>query len=544
MSLTKVSYSMINGSPVNVLDFGAIPNDNSLSAAQTNREAFRKACCSYQSLWEAQQTAGTNISVYVPPGDYNLANGFTVPPGVSLFGDGIGSARIHCRADTADATQIPLISLGKVIVDATGSLINTTGTYVVAPAPQVDNLYINPQNGNTAIDITDVAGFCLGKLWIQAAIGVNIAGTTSDGLIDQLIFDSDTAIGINFGDTAQNVSINSIETFVTNVALNVTGTPNNLDIGSMQCNYVTGQGINFAPSSASGRIRINNFVVNQNIQYTTFVSPIYIQGTSCDLSIGNMDARNYNGYAIDGGGGTSNKIYVEKMILRQTPNRSSYTTGGSAKGVNVNGINLIIDYFDAYGLQSTSFIVQGSGIATLKVNGGTIGTNNAVGINPEFYITNTNTQSYVFANNINNFSGNNLFAEQSSVPFNYYGSKTPFKIVLENSRNAIKIPFLGNVNAWEVVIYADTLPGGSPAYGRVVDLYITQETIYNTTLKTRVYGTPVLQSPTPAFPPDIAYQLDINSVNNGAEINAVTYGYVVVSIPSTYTNYTFNVRQL
>ena len=33
MSLTKVSYSMIEGAPVNVLDWGVIPNDATQGAA-------------------------------------------------------------------------------------------------------------------------------------------------------------------------------------------------------------------------------------------------------------------------------------------------------------------------------------------------------------------------------------------------------------------------------------------------------------------------------------------------------------------------------
>jgi len=175
--------------------------------------------------------------------------------------------------------------------------------------------------------------------------------------------------------------------------------------------------------------------------------------------------------------------------------------------------------------------------------GGTIGTNNTT--NPEFYITNTNSSSYVIARNINNFSNNNLFATQANVPINYPSSNSVYKVATQGGRLAINIPFVGNANAWEITIYADTLPGGSPSYGRAVTLLVAQETIYDSSaLKTRLYANPILQSPDSAYPPSIAYQLDLQSVGTGTEIAAVTYGYAVISIPSSYTNYTFNVRQL
>ena len=56
MALTKVSYSMIAGAPVNVLDFGASPS----APAATNTTAINAALAS-----------STNVNLYFPPGIYN-----------------------------------------------------------------------------------------------------------------------------------------------------------------------------------------------------------------------------------------------------------------------------------------------------------------------------------------------------------------------------------------------------------------------------------------------------------------------------------------
>lgn len=70
MSLTKASYSMINGTPVNVLDFGAVGD-----GVADDKAAIQAAV-----------DAGS--SVYVPAGTYLLSGSVFVPNGVTLRGDG------------------------------------------------------------------------------------------------------------------------------------------------------------------------------------------------------------------------------------------------------------------------------------------------------------------------------------------------------------------------------------------------------------------------------------------------------------------------
>jgi hypothetical protein len=79
MALTKVTYSMIDGATVNVLDYGADPTDINDSAAAINA-AITAA-------------AANNIdSVYLPAGTYKCASTITLLDNITLFGEGKASA--------------------------------------------------------------------------------------------------------------------------------------------------------------------------------------------------------------------------------------------------------------------------------------------------------------------------------------------------------------------------------------------------------------------------------------------------------------------
>lgn len=75
MSLTKVSYSMINGAPVNVLDFGAVLNDSAAGTRTANRTALIAALA-------------TGNQVVVPKGTLWIDGNIEFPEFASLSGEG------------------------------------------------------------------------------------------------------------------------------------------------------------------------------------------------------------------------------------------------------------------------------------------------------------------------------------------------------------------------------------------------------------------------------------------------------------------------
>jgi len=85
MSLTRVSYSMINGAVVNVLDYGADPtgvadSSTAIQAALTYAGTITSGKVNY-------------AAVYLPNGIY-LASNLEIPLGVTLFGDGVTTCQI------------------------------------------------------------------------------------------------------------------------------------------------------------------------------------------------------------------------------------------------------------------------------------------------------------------------------------------------------------------------------------------------------------------------------------------------------------------
>ncbi|CAB4186454.1 Pectate lyase superfamily protein, partial [uncultured Caudovirales phage] len=90
MALTKVSYSMITGAVVNILDYGAIAdyNENTPGSGTDNSAAIQAAV-------DAANAKSTNGAVYIPSGAYKILTAISVPYGVSIFGDGGTASVLH-----------------------------------------------------------------------------------------------------------------------------------------------------------------------------------------------------------------------------------------------------------------------------------------------------------------------------------------------------------------------------------------------------------------------------------------------------------------
>lgn len=96
MSLTKVTYSMISGDVVNVLDFGADP-----TGVNDSRAAINAAIASLNAV-PTTTPNGVDLgggTVYIPEGTYKISgdalnNGIQIPCNTRLIGAGIGATRI------------------------------------------------------------------------------------------------------------------------------------------------------------------------------------------------------------------------------------------------------------------------------------------------------------------------------------------------------------------------------------------------------------------------------------------------------------------
>lgn len=148
MSLTKVSYSMITGAPVNVMDFGAV-GDGSTDDTSAIQAAINHIL-----------TSTTQKSLYIPTGVYKLTDTLSARNLASfnggnymIYGDGISSVLYQTGAGK-NVLTIGSYSTGAVTTDlqegvtlSSFSMVGTTGTskglYVNSVSRSFfDNLYI------------------------------------------------------------------------------------------------------------------------------------------------------------------------------------------------------------------------------------------------------------------------------------------------------------------------------------------------------------------------------------------------------------------
>ena len=123
MALTKVSYSMITGAPVNVFDFGADPTGT------TNSAPAIQAAVNF--------AAGRRI--YIPQGTYIIGSTITCPSGTWLEGDGAGETILQGSANVN-----VLLFQDASVADYTGagiSRLKITGSGAATRLVTVNNVW-------------------------------------------------------------------------------------------------------------------------------------------------------------------------------------------------------------------------------------------------------------------------------------------------------------------------------------------------------------------------------------------------------------------
>lgn len=523
----------------NVVWFGAVQGDDTQSVADANREAFRNACLSYKDSWTAQIASGKNISVECPAGDFNLSNGFTVPEGVTLTGAGIGATRLKIESSTASSSgfKLPLVSLGKVIDRTTTGTENTDGVFLPGLAPTIDNLYLNPKNSNTAVEVAtdtagmDLAGWRIGTLWVQASIGI-LLRNTGDGIIDQLMIEAATAIGIKTEGNVQNVICNAFYGFDIGFPFYISGTTNNINIGVMQNNYTRSSCITVEASSLARGIKISDFVCNQNAQYSTFSNVIGIEGTSsADFTIGTMSIRNANGFAIINNS-QSSVFNIGVLEINQTPLNPVYTEGSEIKGIRTNGGIFNVGTVYTNGLSTTLLSAFGDNQTVANFKSGTIG-GFLSSVGSVFSVTSTNEDTVIHSN-LRNQSGK-PYSDPTSAWSVSYEDNLPVK--QNTTYKYIELPYASGGSSWEISVVANPLPGGSSSY-KVSELFVVHLDTVNdgSSVVNAVALKNISKGADSTIPGHISATADKSSVTGS--------GVAYLQVPLAYANVKMKVKTL
>lgn len=170
MGLTKVSYAMINGAPINVLDYGAkgdgVTNDTAAVQAAIN--------------------AGTYKQVYFPSGTYNVT-GLTVGADVVLVGDGLTNSQIKLRNGSTGAILTANNAVHLTIKD-----LGFDGNYANCPSGTYCVTITGSEIGGNGYWI-DNCGFFNAK-----SIGFYQVGTYSKSRISNCVAEGNQLDGIVF----------------------------------------------------------------------------------------------------------------------------------------------------------------------------------------------------------------------------------------------------------------------------------------------------------------------------------------------------------
>jgi hypothetical protein len=315
MSLTKATYSMIDGAVVNILDYGATANyDETTPGSGTDNSA------AIQAAVDAVAAKGVynKGAVFIPSGAYKILNTIDVPYGVSIFGEGGTASVLHAE----DCDGLNFVSYGYQIgsmfyedfglTAATGA--NRVGVLTDTNPSTMDGLYFNRlrfygwnqcfvlranwdctisecvgQNINQGIEVASGSGQAialriLNNRFTKAAGGLGSAPTYAINLDGSSAFTESVIISFNkiFG-FDRNVNVGK-GYFVNIISNDFSGSERVISFVDSAGGYnitdnfieVTSNGTGlFAPSLGSSALEIRSSIQNNHFVGTGVGSPAY-----------------------------------------------------------------------------------------------------------------------------------------------------------------------------------------------------------------------------------------------------------------------------
>jgi len=236
MALTKVSYSMITGSVINVKDYGAKGDYNEDTSAGTDDTLAIQAAINAV----AARVGYNKGSVYLPYGSYKITTALQVPYGVSIFGEG-GTASVIFALNCNGLQFITFgYSIGSMfyedfgISSAGGS--NYTAIATHTNASTMDGLYFNRLRiwgFNTAIYFSANWNCTISNCVMENInVGIQLAGGDGETIGIRILNNrivraaggngTSPPVGVSMANTAKytesvHIAFNQIYGFATNI---------------------------------------------------------------------------------------------------------------------------------------------------------------------------------------------------------------------------------------------------------------------------------------------------------------------------------------
>ena len=306
MSLTKVSYSMIQNESADIANYGAdsTGTDDSAVAIQAALNSGAK-------------------SVYIPDGDFKTSVALTIPAGVTVYGNGYSS-----RVFSANAINIFLTSNNTTVDN-----IRISSTYGdVAPFNSGSGIYVNNSNNVTVKDCyIDGHGSC----------GVQVTGTSCFVNIRDNLF-----VG-NIGGSGSTIASNNSDIcFYTPIATPSFG----FEVTGNKCLSDNSQGIYLSPLSGDSETICSNnicIVCDTSLAYVSTptwrrhgIVASYNGGRETRLTISNNIIRgtNWSGIYVASGIAVSGPTIIEGNMISRTGIGNYAVSGSLSGGILVVGL--------------------------------------------------------------------------------------------------------------------------------------------------------------------------------------------------------------
>jgi polygalacturonase len=265
MALTKVSYSMIQGAPVNVVDFGAtgdgITDDTAAIQSAINRAAT------------------TNSSVFFPAGTYLIQGTLTAGTLAVLYGEGIDKTILKKKSASTGHILDILGTTQKYDVDISGMTFDVNGIDSGIVAEYVTNfsvrnckfktmalwgVHVGVQNGADAIirNTRVILENCIFENGLSTYEHFLIYNA-QDVIVSGCSFKTGaSAIGIGIYQNLERITIQN-SFFAISIGLYYSVSTNNINITDCDFSQCTSgvQGANQSDNGAFGATSVNNLVI-------------------------------------------------------------------------------------------------------------------------------------------------------------------------------------------------------------------------------------------------------------------------------------------
>ena len=463
MSLTKTSFSMITGAPVNVLDFGVTGN------------GYTDDSTAFQSAINA--AIASTGSLFVPAGNYLIGTSLSFnqsgssTAGLKIFGgsaNSVGSKSLMIQANInvpvfqIDAINVTLSNLsftvfagfsansnGNITVTAVGTnsltvsanpnanvwqtttaLTATNGTTTYGTSGSTYSTAIQFQastntyggsfyassytvNGNGTVTFNNVHGAngTTDSILTSSLIGGGIIFTSLANSINTSLLTNANA-GIIYCSVNENQFYNNLWFYQATRCFNL-GSNTHTNLGFMH-NILSDGAINFIYSQAgitSLAISDSQFYGTNLVFYSPYSSLSSIQMTNCQLIIGEFIQANNNITNCNFTGNNFNGL-----------NGDGYSTGLINIGGTITDTTIVGNTFGRSGNGST---IAALGFNNVVFVGNSIQSNGEGGSNPFIYLTSTLTNSTLSNNNFASefsSSGNRLgFVNSPTISNNILG---------------------------------------------------------------------------------------------------------------------------